>query len=79
MRVGGMVQNSNVKKDENDVFLELVHAALMLWRRAETYHWDCEKVRWLRSVYVCLLKEARRRSVSLNGRQLLERILYPRI
>ncbi len=79
MRVGGMVQNGDIKKDENDVFLELVHTALMLWKRAEASQWDCEKVRWLKGVYVYLLKEARRRSVSLNGRQLLERILYPRI
>jgi len=56
-----------------------VHRALMLWRKAEDSHLDSEKVRWLKSVYICLLKEAKRKSIALNGRQLLERILYPRI
>lgn len=74
-----MVQNGDIKKDENDVFLDVVHTALVLWKRAEASHWDRERVRWLKSIYVSLLKEARKRSVSLNGRQLLERILYPRI
>lgn len=79
MRAGGMVQSGDVKRDKNDVFLELVHRALMLWRKAEDSHLDSEKVRWLKSVYICLLKEAKRKSIALNGRQLLERILYPRI
>ncbi|MCM8899881.1 hypothetical protein KVG29_01410 [Caldicoprobacter algeriensis] len=79
MRAGGMVQNGDIKKDENDVLLELVHRALILWKKAEDSHLDHEKVRWLKSIYVYLLKEARRKSVTLNGRQLLERILYPRI
>lgn len=79
MRAGGMVQNGDIKKDENDVLLELVHRSLMLWKRVEDSHLDREKVLWLRSVYLYLLKKAREKGVALNGRQLLERILYPRI
>ncbi|MBM7583224.1 hypothetical protein JOD02_002102 [Caldicoprobacter guelmensis] len=74
-----MVQNGDIKKDENDVLLELVHRSLMLLRRTENSHFDREKVRWLKSIYLYLLKQARKNSVALNGRQLLERILYPRI
>jgi hypothetical protein len=74
-----MVQSNGRIEDENDVLLEIIHKALIQWKIAESYSLKRKDACWIKSVYISLLREARRRRLALNGRQLLERILYPHI
>jgi len=72
----------------NDRLLELTQKALENWKRAERAYEQNRNIPFLRvrnrhrmesakRIYCTLLKEVKRRGLSLSSRQLLERILLP--
>jgi hypothetical protein len=71
----------------DDMLLDLIHDALKRWKAAEldarrnkAYLLEYRnriRAEALRNIYLELLREARRRRLSLTDQQLLDRILYP--
>jgi hypothetical protein len=87
-RVDGIMQELGCLQGENDVLLELIHRALIQWKRAEKDYLrqgdiymlksrNTMSAQMLREIYISLLKEARKRELVLTEEQLLDRILYP--
>ncbi len=82
------MQELGCLQGENDVLLELIHRALIQWKRAEKDYLrqgdiymlksrNTMSAQMLREIYISLLKEARKRELVLTEEQLLDRILYP--
>lgn len=70
----------------NEVILDMIHTALQKWKKAEYMTLDDDvyilknrnriRAEALKSIYLELLKEAKKRDISLSSEQLLDRILY---
>lgn len=70
----------------NEVILDMIHTALQKWKKAEYMTLDDDvyilknrnriRAETLKSIYLELLKEAKKRDISLSSEQLLDRILY---
>lgn len=76
-RVGGIMQRCDRLTNEGDVLLELIHRTLLQWKRFENNSANERDVHLLKCIYISLLREARKRKLALNPKQLLDRILYP--
>jgi len=73
--------------NRDDMLLDLIHDALKKWKMAEQKvaghkpglleYRNRIRAQALRSIYLELLREARKRKLSLTSEQLLQRILYP--
>ncbi|NLX71274.1 MAG: hypothetical protein GX024_10385 [Clostridiales bacterium] len=68
-----------IADNTDDVLLDLIHIALLNWKKTNMSCRMKDKVVLGKGVYICLLKEAKKRGLFLNSKQLLDRILYPQI
>lgn len=81
----GMLRVENSEQC-NEVILDMIHTALQKWKKAEYMTLDDDvyilknrnriRAEALKSIYLELLKEAKKRDISLSNEQLLDRILY---
>lgn len=81
----GMLRVENSEQC-NEVILDMIHTALQKWKKAEYMTLDDDvyilknrnriRAEALKSIYLELLKEAKKRDISLSSEQLLDRILY---
>ncbi|NLO83354.1 MAG: hypothetical protein GX094_09930 [Clostridiales bacterium] len=73
------MRGKNIVDSQDDVLLDLIHIALLNWKKADMLSDANKKPLLGKGIYTCLLREAKKKGLYLNHRQLLERILYPHI
>ena len=71
------MREKNSAESQDNVLLDLIHIALLNWKKADVSPGTGKKPFLGKGIYICLLKEAKKRGLYLNHKQLLERILYP--